>query len=171
MPTLSPITAAFRAARIPLAACLAAVWLGACAGEEVPAEPEAGTLSIRIGENGLELAGATPDGRFKTQFGGDVAIPAGFPTDVPIYPDARPTAAISAVGRGTMTTFESGDPPEKVYTFYRERLVAAGWRIDTEADLGGQYMLRCAKAGQQASVSITGSDAGARIAVTADPNG
>jgi hypothetical protein len=166
---LKPMTAGFRA-RALLASCLAVAWLGACSGEEPRVEPEAGTLTLKLGEDGIELAGATPDGRFKTQFGGRVALPADFPRDVPIYPDARPTAAISARGRGTMTTFESGDPPEKVYAFYREQLLAAGWRIDTEANLGGQYMLGLIKDGQQASISITGSDAGARIAVTADPN-
>jgi hypothetical protein len=61
-----------------------------------------------------------------------VAMPSGFPADVPIYPGARLTAAASFTGTGQTTwglNWETPDSIAKVQAFYSTKLNQGDWSI------------------------------------------
>lgn len=72
----------------------------------------------------------------------EVAMPAGFPSDVPIYPGARLTAAASFSGQGEVTwgmEWESLDDPPKVAQFYAAKLDQGDWMINSTTRPNGNF--------------------------------
>ena len=67
----------------------------------------------------------------------DGVIPEGYPSDVPVYPGAKPGSAMSMPGLGVFATFESDDPVEKIREHYRSELGKGGWSVTDSADGGG----------------------------------
>lgn len=61
------------------------------------------------------------------------ALPAGWPPNLPPYPDSMITSASAGSG-GMSITFQATAPPPKVIDFYRERL--HGLKKRSGADLG-----------------------------------
>jgi hypothetical protein len=60
----------------------------------------------------------------------EVAMPAGFPADFPIYPHARLTAAAPFASSGQMAwgmEWETTDPELKVQAFYMKQLAEGDW--------------------------------------------
>ena len=107
-------------------------------------------------------AGAAADGQ-----GADVGLPTGFPDDIPIYPGVRVTGSVAAAGRGTVVTFQSPDPGQQVFAFYRAGLIEQGWSIDGEASLLGQGVLSGTKGERAVSLVIVGTGEATQIIVTA----
>lgn len=78
----------------------------------------------QVGANGQPLA--KPAGVLDAE----VAMPAGFPTDVPIYPKARLTAGASFTSSGQIAwglEWESTDTADKVWAFYQKQLNTGDW--------------------------------------------
>jgi hypothetical protein len=62
----------------------------------------------------------------------EVPMPAGFPTDVPVYPKARLTAGASFTSPGQVTwgmEWETTDDPNKVKAFYAKQLTLGDWAL------------------------------------------
>jgi len=56
-------------------------------------------------------------------------LPDGFPTDVPIYPDAKVFASAGGAGQGDATfsvTLSTEDAPDQVVAFYKSKIPAGG---------------------------------------------
>jgi hypothetical protein len=146
-----------------LAISLLVTCLLACGG----ATPERESGADGAGEPGVRLSGETGSGaRFGAAVGGTVELPSSFPTDVPVYPGARPTGNVAAGGRGALVTFESSDPPQKIFGFYRDGLTSLDWTIDSEVSFGGQGVLTASKDDRTASVAIVGAGSATQIVVT-----
>ncbi|HET7419887.1 MAG TPA: hypothetical protein VFL27_05865 [Candidatus Dormibacteraeota bacterium] len=102
---------------------LAVIWLGASACSLHGATSTAATSS-RTTSTGSPLAPAS---------GGvdaEVAMPAGFPSDFPIYPRARLTAAAPFASTGQTAwgmEWQSTDPEQKVQAFYTKQLAQGDW--------------------------------------------
>ncbi len=60
----------------------------------------------------------------------DSATPANFPTDFPLYPQAK-LQSTQPEAEGTVTTWVTPDPIDLVYTFYQKELAAKQWQIAT----------------------------------------
>ena len=61
---------------------------------------------------------------------GGLALPEGFPKDVPIYPGS--TVSVSAaVQDGMHVSLKTADASTKVAAFYKEKLKADGWQIES----------------------------------------
>lgn len=60
----------------------------------------------------------------------DSATPSNFPTDFPLYPQAKLQSTQPEAG-GTVTTWVTPDPIDLVYTFYQKELAAKQWQIAT----------------------------------------
>jgi hypothetical protein len=70
------------------------------------------------------------EGKVQVSGEGGLALPEGFPKDVPIYPGS--TIAVSAaVQNGMHVSLKTADPSTKVAAFYKEKLKAEGWEIET----------------------------------------
>lgn len=142
--------------------CVAASLLFACGGDDGgdARSPQAsGAAKAPAGpalpdETGLEGT-----------FGADTQVPAGFPTDIPVYPGAKPTASMSSEGEGTLVTFDSNDAAQLVFDFYEEKLVDNGWSLESSANMADQWMLSAFKDGRNAHISIASAPAGSQIGV------
>ena len=60
-------------------------------------------------------------------------LPADFPSDVPLYPDAEVVQSRVSADEGTAVTLSVGDDVEKVTSFYADSLAAEGWSTDIKA--------------------------------------
>jgi hypothetical protein len=67
----------------------------------------------------------------------DGVIPEGYPSDVPVYPGAKPGSAMSMPGLGVFATFASDDAVEKILEHYRSELSKGGWSVTDSPDGGG----------------------------------
>ena len=71
-----------------------------------------------------------------------VSMPAGFPSDVPIYPGARLTSAGSFNSNGTTTwgmEWETLDSVDKVQTFYTGKLAQGDWTLSFSGSSNGNF--------------------------------
>jgi hypothetical protein len=67
------------------------------------------------------------------------ALPAGFPEDFPLYPDATVVETLfdhQPAGSGYAVSFDTDDAPSDVLDFYDRELAAAGWTVEDDADFG-----------------------------------
>lgn len=71
-----------------------------------------------------------------------VAMPGGFPADVPIYPGARLTAAASFTGTGQTTwglNWETPDSIAKVQAFYTTKFSQGDWDLTFSSSTGASF--------------------------------
>jgi hypothetical protein len=68
--------------------------------------------------------------------GGNVALPANFPSDVPIYPGSKIKLATKSEKGDYSVTLTTSDSQEKVSSYYKEQMAAKGWVLDNEEVLG-----------------------------------
>ena len=161
---------------------LTALCFAACGGkEEAPEQsamekaldalPPEQRPKIEHGESGeIRYEGQTESGeKFVAQMGGNVTLPANFPEDVPLYPDAVPFSAMETGGGTTLLSLDTDKPAPKVYEFYKEKLPASGWKIDNELNVGGQRVLTAIKGDRKAVVQIESTEKGARIGFLLSP--
>lgn len=135
-----------------------------------PALPPAQRPEIVPGEKGeIRYEGQTQSGdEFKAQIGGEVTLPATFPEDFPLYPNAVPFSAMETGGGSTFVSLDSDAQPPDVYRFYKEKLPASGWTIESELNVAGQRVLTVTKGDLEVLVQIEGTETGARIAFVLD---
>ena len=163
---------------------LTALCFAACGGKEEPPEqsalekaldalPPEQQPKIERGESGeIRYEGKTPAGEaFVAQLGGNVTLPEDFPGDLPLYPDAVPFAAMETGGGTTIVSVDSDKQAPEVYEFYKEKLPASDWTIESELNVGGQRVLTAIKGDRKAVVQIERTEKGARIAFMLSPVG
>lgn len=105
-----------------LACALVVVWLAATACSLHQSSSAA--TGARTGPVGSPLAPASG------ALDAEVAMPAGFPTDFPIYPHARLTAAAPFASTGQVAwgmEWETVDAQAKVQAFYAQQLKQGDW--------------------------------------------
>ena len=83
-----------------------------------------------------------------------VALPHDFPSDVPLYPGATLTLAVTIDDLLQVTLHTADDIPD-VVKFYREQLEAGDWKIEAELDVKKGDMLSADKDGRTCSVLLT----------------
>lgn len=73
------------------------------------------------------------EGKVQMSGEGGLALPEGFPKDIPIYPGSTVTMSVK-VEDGMQVTLKTGDPASKAADFYKEKLKADGWAIEMTAN-------------------------------------
>jgi hypothetical protein len=161
---------------VPLAAWLLAAALGLWACEK---PPEAGHAPPAQSEAEAESEAAAPEatpeppaveaqapavrrvrmptrdgGIFEAEFARRGELPTDFPDDVPVYGDAHPMSAMSAVGHGIVVNLQTDDPPEAVAGFYADALPEAGWEIEQDSEYRGLHSLVARKGNRKATVGV-----------------
>jgi len=84
-----------------------------------------GRRSLNFNQNGNSIS-----------IGGDVALPANFPSDVPIYPGSKIKLATKSEKGDYAVTLTTSDSQEKVANYYKEQMAAKDWVLDNEEALG-----------------------------------
>jgi hypothetical protein len=91
----------------------------------------------------------------------EVAMPDGFPADVPIYPGSRLTAAAKFTS-GTQTTWgmnwETLDGIDKVQAFYSAKLSQADWSIQFKGSSNASFAATFSRKSNPKSTGILGAD-------------
>ena len=119
-----------------LAALSAGVLLGALAScrkkEAVEIDRSGKNVTIRTAEGTVSVGG------------GSVALPAGFPKEIPMYPGARLAAAVEGTGAagGRVVTIESSAWPDDIAKFYREKLPSWKTAMDMKTEDAHTLILR-----------------------------
>lgn len=122
------------------------------------ADLQAGRLKIsKEGKDGLE----------SVEIGGQVKLP----TWMPKYPDVefKGIGAVSSdkEGDGGMFTFETGDPADKIISFYREGLEKRGFKADegTHGGAGTAVLMMKSDADGGATVTVTPANGRSNVTV------
>ena len=119
-----------------LIAALAVLLLAATACSLRPTASSSAATGTRTVPEGSPLASASG------VLDAEVAMPAGFPTDFPIYAHARLTAAApfaSASETAWGMEWESTDVQAKVEAFYTKQLNTGDWAITNISHPGGAF--------------------------------
>jgi hypothetical protein len=91
----------------------------------------------------------------------EVPMPDGFPTDVPIYPGARLTAAAKFTS-GSQTTWgmnwETLDSVDKVQAFYSTKLAQGDWSIQFKGSSNASFTATFSRKSNPKSTGILGAD-------------
>jgi hypothetical protein len=85
-------------------------------------------------------ATGTPLAKAAGQLDAEVAMPAGFPADVPVYPKARLTAGASFTSASQVAwgmEWETTDATSKVQAFYAKQLSEGDWTLTVAKDANG----------------------------------
>jgi hypothetical protein len=114
----------------------------------------------------VSLKGADEAGKpFNVEVGKSIKIPKDFPTDVPIVPDARPMATMSAAGHGTFISFKTSESQAAIYEFYLSQLPEKGWKVRSENSFGGQLKIEFAKDVRTTTVIVGGTEGDTRVSI------
>jgi len=92
------------------------------------------TPSASAGPTGSPLAKASG------QLDAEVPMPAGFPSEVPVYPKARLTAGASFTSTGQIAwgmEWETIDDPSKVQAYYARQLSQGDWTLTVNSQANG----------------------------------
>jgi hypothetical protein len=89
------------------------------------------------------------------------SLPAGFPTDLPLYPDAKPKTSMMVQGEG-LVVLDSPAQMADVLAHFREQLPAQGWTVDSvkEASGGTKATVKAHKDMRSATISVNQSQGG-----------
>jgi hypothetical protein len=91
----------------------------------------------------------------------EVAMPDGFPADVPIYPGARLTAAAKFTS-GAQTTWgmnwETLDSVDKVQAFYSTKLSQGDWSVQFKGSSSASFAATFSRKSNPKSSGIIGAD-------------
>jgi hypothetical protein len=96
---------------------------------------------------------------------GGVALPEGFPKDVPIYPGAKVLTSVKTQDAMTVA-LQTSDQADKVSAFYKEQMKAGGWEIKTTMDMPQGTMLMGEKGGQALHAMVVSDNKATTVTLT-----
>jgi hypothetical protein len=125
-------------ALLVLLVCLAV----GCRKSTTVVAPDGSRATVTKKGDAVEVTVKGADGGTVRVAGGEggVALPEGFPKDVPIYPGATVTTS-ATVENAMNAVLKTSDPVNKVAAFYKEKLKANGWESKAAMDMADGTML------------------------------
>jgi hypothetical protein len=140
----------------------AAMILAAC-GSETSGEFKTGdgenaeyTVDKETGETSMTIEGEDGETSLRAGANVPVSLPAGFS----LFPGSKVvsnTVVNQPDGQGTMVTFETEAPADKVVAHYRDAAKAAGFEIQIEMNTNGTMMVGGERKDDGSSLSVTAS--------------
>jgi len=98
------------------------------------------------------------------------SLPPNFPKDFPLYSGSKLKTSWTTQGElreGISVLWESGDTPQKVAAFYKEKLPELGWSVNSSFESEGSYTISFEKDTSDGFVGITSGEGGVtQISVT-----
>jgi hypothetical protein len=82
-----------------------------------------GTKSFSFNKNGNSLS-----------IGGNLSVPSGFPSDVPIYPNSKIVLSTKTNNSEYAVTFTNSDPKSKISEYYKIQMESNGWIMENNSD-------------------------------------
>lgn len=126
-----------------LTLCLLAS-LGACANSPTgKAVEQSLAADPRLKDNPVSLGSPTPMSVAEVSNAASVKLPADFPSEIPLYPNAQlqEVTAIATSGAGDRLRWRSTDPSNLIANFYQTELSRQNWQIISRLTEDGQGSL------------------------------
>lgn len=126
--------------------------------------PEKRPQIVRGDEGEIRYSGETESGEsFEAQLGGKVTLPKSFPEDIPVYPNSVPFSSMETGGGTAIVSLDVEAKPSDVYSFYKEKLAAAGWKLQNELNIGGGRAVTAIKGDRKAVLNVESTEKGTRF--------
>jgi hypothetical protein len=94
-----------------------------------------------------------------------VALPDGFPKDLPIYRGAVVQVA-STQGQTMMVHLNVSDSVAEVLKYYQDQLKEQGWEIESSMNMGEGSMIAAKKADRKCTAMVMKQDKGSMVQLT-----
>ena len=94
------------------------------------------------------------------------ALPKGFPSDLPMFPDAMLTASLIDPGEGSLVRWSSEAALADVSSFYQAKLPSQGWIVSDASETRKMTRIQASKGGRKATVMIRRPGDLTEIAIT-----
>lgn len=125
---------------------------------------------VEVNTSKGEFSVTTDKGTFNVQAGQNT-LPAGFPSDIPLYSGAVITSSVNMQqpdGKAFILSYTVPEAPDKLSAFYKEKL-SANYQSKMDANMNGQMMLMYATADEKRSVQVTvvAEGSGSQVSITA----
>jgi hypothetical protein len=122
-----------------------------------------GEVTVNKASGQVSFEGKTKDGNVSvTAAKGGVALPDGFPKDVPIYKGAVVQIA-STQGKTMMVHLNVAAPVADALKFYQDQFKDQGWEIASTMNMGDGSMLTAKKDHRQCAAVVIKQDKGTMI--------
>jgi len=155
--------------RVHLAVWLALVMVvgAGCGASKTVVDEQGNRTTMTDKAGGVEVTFEGKKGEKVRIAGGEggVALPDGFPKDVPVYPGSTPTVT-STTAEVTNVVLKTADPAAKASAFYKEKLAAAGWTTESTLNLPSGSVVSCSKGGRALNLAVVGGDNETTISLT-----
>jgi hypothetical protein len=116
---------------------------------------------VTVTEKGKDAASMTFTGKNGEKVTLDVnsgKIPADYPSDAPVYKDAKVTLSQTVSEKNArILMLEAKDAADKIAAFYKSGLEAGGWKIENTATMGEISIMTAVKENRQFTVQVTNS--------------
>ena len=154
------------------ALCLAAVAaLAFGCGKNSTYKVKDGEVKVDRGSGQVTYEGKTKEGTVSvTASKAGVALPDGFPKDVPIYKGAVVQVA-STQGKTMMVHLSVDAPVADALKFYQDQLKEQGWEISATTNMGDTSMIQAKKGERQCSALVVKQDKGAMVQLSVTQEG
>lgn len=133
--------------------------------EDVPAPPEtrqrAAGFAAQLPTRPTKMAAApaTPNLPVtpvrETPTIGEAKIPENFPSDVPVFENAKAFAVQNLAGDAKNVLFTSEGEPRKIFDFYLEKMEKSGWKTEQQYQTREQSFLSFRKGKMVANMTIS----------------
>jgi hypothetical protein len=130
-----------------------------------------GEVKVDKKDGQVTFQSKTKDGNVTVTAGKEgVALPEGFPNDVPIYKGGVVQVA-STQGKNMLVQLIVAAPVADAIKFYQDQLKEQGWEINSTVNVGEGSMLAAKKGERECSAVIMKEDKGSRISLTVTQKG
>ncbi len=154
----------------PFAGLLAVSLALACGcGQKATYQTKEGEVKIDQKAGQTTYEATTKDGKLKVSAGqAGVALPDGFPKDVPIYKGATVSMAMSQGKQMVVHLTVSASPADGI-KYYQDELKANGWAIESTMNMGEMSMVNAKKEQRKCAVVAHKQDKGSWIQLAVEP--
>jgi hypothetical protein len=125
-----------------------------------------GEVTVNKKSGQVTFEGKTKEGNVSVTAAKDgVALPEGFPKDVPIYKGAVVQVS-STQGKTMMVHLSVAAPAADALKYYQDQLKEQGWEIASTMNMGEGSMLTAKKGDRQCSALVMKQDKGTMVQLT-----
>jgi hypothetical protein len=156
--------------RVTIALAVSAAILAGC-GKSSTYKTKDGELTVNKKDGQVNFEGTSKDGKVSVSVNqGGVALPEGFPKDVPIYKGGVVQVA-STQDKMMMVHLSLTASVEEALKYYQEQLKEQGWEIKSTMNMGEGSMLQAKKGERQCSAVIMKDSKGTMVQLTLTQEG
>lgn len=135
-----------------LALAALALFAAGCGRSEKKYKTPGGEVTVSQKGDQVSYEGSTKEGKFKMAVGDKgVALPEGFPKDVPLLKDATVKVAMTQ-GMQTIVHLHGAVGVGDAAKFYEDQLKMNGWTVENTMNMGDSSMVIAKKGARQCNV-------------------